>query len=77
MTWQPIETAPGVPHIRGLWVYVKRAEFPDYPYWDCYAGFLDDETGEWTTLCGDDCGWSADDFTHWMPLPEPPSEGGE
>jgi hypothetical protein len=71
--WEPIETAPDGLHIRGLWVRVKRAGLSDFWYWDCYAGFIDDETGEWKTLSDDDCGWSAGDFTHWAYLPSPPT----
>jgi len=74
MNWQPIETAPDEPHFRGLHVHQKRAQLPDYVYWDCCAGFIDDETGVWKTLSGDDCGWEADDFTHWLPMPIPPTE---
>ena len=71
--WQDIETAPDDTHIRGLWVRVKRAGIPDFWYWDCYAGFIDDETGEWKTLSDDDCGWSAGDFTNWIPFPAAPT----
>lgn len=58
-------------HLRGLWVTDRTT---GYKYWDAIAGHLDDETGEFKTLSGDDCGWSAEDFSHRMPLPDPPPE---
>jgi len=72
--WQPIETAPDTPHFRGLWVRHQKTSYRNYWYWDCCAGFIDDEDGRWKTLSGDDCGWEAEDFTHWLPFPQPPEE---
>lgn len=57
-------------HFRGLWVYDATTKEP--LYWDAVCGFVDDD-GEFVTLSGDDCGWSADDFTHWMPNPRLPA----
>lgn len=69
--WQPIETAPndGTPHIRGLHVHNNRG---DFIYWDCHAGRINDETGQFEDLGGEHTGWDADDYTHWTTLPEPP-----
>lgn len=69
--WQPIETAPndGTPHIRGLHVHNNRG---DFIYWDCHAGRINDETGQFEDLGGEHTGWDADDYTHWTTLLEPP-----
>jgi hypothetical protein len=70
--WQPIETAPkdGTPHLRGLWVKrISQGEFWDM--WDMDVGHIDD-CGDFLNLYGEELGWEADDYTHWMPLPEPP-----
>lgn len=76
--WQPIETAPtDVPHIRGLWVY--RAKTGERLYWQTDAGVV--EHGDFILSDGDGSGWMASDYTHWMPLSEPPTTcrkcGGE
>jgi len=73
MEWQPIETAPkdGTPHVRGMWTYDlmtgKAIE------WMSDAGY-EDEDGDW--VLSDAClsGWRAEDYTHWIPLPKPPSQ---
>lgn len=73
--WQSIETAPndGSEHIRGLWVTIKRSGAEDEIQWRSYAGFIHDESGRFLDVdYGEDFGWEADDFSHWMPLPEPP-----
>lgn len=75
MDWQPIETAPDeVVHIRGLWVY--RASTFERLYWQADIGFVNDD-GEFVGVGHTgDFGWRADDYTHWMPLPEPPEQNG-
>ena len=73
MEWKPIETAPNeehVPHVRGMWVYNAHTGKP--LYFDMCAGYL--EGGDFVSVSGDDFGWSPEDYTHWMPLPEPPKE---
>lgn len=75
MNWQPIESAPkdGRGHLRGLWVTMKRTGLPDAKQWRSYVGYVHDQSGAFLDLDYDqDFGWEADDFTHWMPLPEPP-----
>ena len=73
--WQPIETAPkdGAVHIRGLWVNVKNApqEFQQF------IGCINDDGDFVDPDYYDDFGWAADDYTHWMPLPEPPETDNE
>lgn len=70
--WQSIETAPNDrPHIRGLWVTDKKT---GSIAWEQCFGQVDDETGEFVTLDGDYTGWADGDWTHWLPLPEPPKE---
>ena len=69
MEWQPIETAPkdGTPHVRGLWVTSNRT---GARWWESIAGYVDDD-GEFVDHDGN-APWHGDDYTHWMPLPEPP-----
>jgi hypothetical protein len=73
MSWQPIETAPSedhVPHVRGLWVY--SAQTGCALYFDMCAGYL--QCGDFISNGGEDYGWRPEDYTHWMPLPEPPAQ---
>ena len=71
MEWQPIETAPkDVLHVRALWVYSAQTKRP--VRWEAIAGYFDDETGEFCDHDGNSP-WRADDYTHWMPLPKPPT----
>jgi hypothetical protein len=56
-------------HIRGLWVH--SAETGKRLYWTANCGFLSDD-GDFLYCDGDDPGWRAEDYTHWMPLPAPP-----
>ena len=68
-TWQPIETAPRdgseflavveVKNLYGLRWHERRV------IW------VDEETGDLSEDC--DFGWSLDDYTHWMPLPDAPT----
>ena len=69
--WQPIETAPdedGVLHVRATWVHSATTSNP--LYFDVCAGYLSE--GDFVSASGDDHGWRPEDYTHWMPLPEPP-----
>jgi len=69
--WKSIKTAPkkdGVLHVRGMWVH--SAGTGDRLYFDVCAGYMED--GEFVATDGESHGWQADDFTHWMPLGEPP-----
>jgi len=70
--WQPIETAPedGSTHVRGLWVRCARKDAEPFYYWESDIGSISDE-GEFLSSNGDDFGWRADDYTHWMPEPKP------
>jgi hypothetical protein len=71
MEWQPIETAPKedqVLHARGVWVHSNATG--NRLYFDVCAGYLQD--GDFLAADGDDYGWRPEDYTHWMPLPEPP-----
>lgn len=56
------------PHVRGLWVNVHEG----CPYFQQDSGFIDYDTGRFLGYDGDDFGWDADDYTHWMPLPTSP-----
>jgi hypothetical protein len=70
--WQPIETAPkedGHMHLRGVWVF--SAQTGKRMYFDVCAGYL--ECGDFLSSDGEDHGWRPEDYTHWMPLPEPPA----
>lgn len=74
LEYLPIDTAPidGTMHVRGLYVYDGSGN----PYWEAVAGYIDEEDGIFYTSDGDVAGWSAEDFTHWSPLPKtlPPEE---
>jgi hypothetical protein len=72
LEWQPIDTAPqddGVLHVRALWVYSSSTKKP--LYFEACAGVVSD--GDFVSISGDDYGWRPEDYTHWMPLPEPPA----
>jgi len=77
MEWQPIETAPkdGTPHVRGLWVCDATSGYP--LYWQVDAGCEHTDDGDWILSDGYTSGWHADDYSHWMPLPEPPQYSTE
>lgn len=66
-----MENAPddGTTFIVGTWVKNTQGE----QWWESYAVWLDDETGEISASC--DCPWSFSDFEHWMPLPAAPEVG--
>lgn len=73
MPWRSIETAPDDQlHVRGLWVgsYDRNGQWRAHTF-QMSVGFIDDETGEWRDVNGDDTGWSADDYTHWCAIPLP------
>lgn len=40
--------------------------------WEIHSLKCDDDDGELHHSCAE-CGWSFDDFTHWMDMPHPPS----
>jgi hypothetical protein len=61
--------APDALHIRGMWVY--SSDSGERIYFDAVVGFVDDD-GDFIMPCGDPCGWRAEDFEYWMPLPKPP-----
>ena len=69
MEWQPIETAPkdGSQFIGGLYVRCwNHARDTARLEWEQHViSYNNDEEM--------DCGWSFNDFTHWMPLPPPPT----
>ena len=68
--WQPIETAPiNGNHQRGMWVYSHATGEPIY--WTADYGYVDSD-GDFCYAGGDQTGWRAEDYTHWMPLPKPP-----
>ena len=66
-----MENAPDEPHLRGIWINVMKPNKSEVVtrYIDVYAGSIDDETGEFKTINGDDTGWPTDEFTLWCPLP--------
>lgn len=82
--WQPIETAPkdgtrvmlwrGFPEF-GEWPEMVIAEWHDYEWqWpdSSHLRGTSSTHGEWTREHLYNGYSSASDFTHWMPLPEPP-----
>jgi hypothetical protein len=40
--------------------------------WEIHSLVCDDDTWELHYSCSE-CGWSFEDFTHWMDMPHPPS----
>ena len=66
--WQPIETAPAdEPFLATLQV---RNRNTGQQWWEMHVIWIDSETGEVSS--DTDAGWSAGDYTHWMPLPPAP-----
>ena len=68
--WMPIATAPkdgshffAILTVRNSALRIERMEF--------YVISIDEETHE-VSHYGEYVGWDLHDFTHWMPLPEPP-----
>lgn len=74
MTWQPIETAPrdGYPIIFANWDAMCLLSGAPHVW---TARFVE-AAGEWF-----ECSFAAENQngepTHWMPLPPPPSQGGQ
>ena len=66
--WQPIETAP-----RGYTQIVIAMFEGDARVW-AFVAYMN-ENDIWED--GEDVIANADDPTHWMPLPEPPTENGD
>ena len=70
--WRPIEEAPppiGEPFLAALEV---RNNKTGYSFWERHVIWIDDETGNIASEC--EAGWTlVDDYTHWQPLPEPPT----
>lgn len=64
--WRTIESAPRGQRIIAA-VYV-HSEPTDEWEWECHEVSFDDETGVVEPYQG----WDSNDYTHWMPLPEPP-----
>jgi hypothetical protein len=69
MSWQPIETAPkdGTAILAAIQVTNNRT---GSQFWERHVIAADDETGD--VDVDFDHGWHWDDYSHWMPLPEPP-----
>jgi hypothetical protein len=71
MNWQPIETAPKMDGVLVL-LHPSRCWSEDAEPYDAEVGYWDDYTQSWQGA-----GSRAEDYTgptHWMPLPEPPSQ---
>lgn len=71
MTWQPIDTAPrdGTQVLATIPVYDNARHMIG---WQFDIICFDREHGE--ILLDAYRGWDWDDYTHWMPLPEPPKD---
>jgi len=66
--WQPIETAPkdGTEFLAAIQVHNTRGD----EWWERHVVAVDDATGDLIS----DQPWSLGDYSHWMPLPDPPKE---
>ncbi len=69
MTWQPIETAPK----DGTFVLVYLAETYAHTTQQICVAVWDDDLEDWMTDQLDG-GWDFVAPSHWMPLPQPPTE---
>lgn len=71
--WLPIETAPK--DYEPCWYALEVRRKNGESWWEYYALYLDDE-GELHEMSGDPFStWALSDFTHWMPLADPPTAG--
>jgi hypothetical protein len=68
MEWQPIETAPRDETILAALVVINNKT--GRRWWEMHCISIESDTGEVNVET--DSGWSAGDYTHWMPLPTPP-----
>lgn len=68
--WQKIETAPtdGTEFLAAVEVHDQQGNW----WWERNVISIDDETGDVPT--SDPHGWTLEDYSHWMPLPEPPND---
>lgn len=67
--WQPIESAPRDEPI--LLALTVRNNKSGAEWWEMHSAWVrsdDEQIGSY----GSDPGWTLEDFTHWMPLPDPP-----
>jgi hypothetical protein len=72
MKWLTIESAPmdGTLHVRGLYVYRPDGSLIG---WEAWIGYVEDDGHDFLDSNGEHIGWEADHYSHWMPLPEPPT----
>ena len=71
LVWRPIESAPrdGTTFLAAVEVMSNKT---GAAWWELHLVACDDETGN---IHHDyDQGWSLDAYTHWMPLPGPPTD---
>lgn len=73
MDWQPIDTVPkdGIPILVAGFTEGKAVVVPGYFFWES-DGWEYDHKGFWCFQGLDDA--EVEQFTHWMPLPEPPKQ---
>jgi hypothetical protein len=71
--WHPMETAPtDGTHI--LAAVEVHSNITDTCWWEIHIIGVDDETGDVDSDLYQ--GWNWGDYTHWMPLPQPPPPVG-
>ena len=68
MKWEPIETAPKDRDVLLWWPYWSRR--PTIGYWKHTRWMAEN-------ALQDSVGDSGPQPTHWMPLPDPPTDGAE
>lgn len=72
MDWRTdMENAPadGTYHVRGTWVIDAITKQPKY--WQADHGRIDDH-GEFVDYDDQSFGWNAQDYSHWLFLPDSP-----
>ena len=70
--WQPISTAPK----DGAFIAAVHVHNNGVPkFWEMHIVWRDEDTGNIADEC--ERGWTLEDYSHWQPLPAPPSEHGE
>ena len=66
--WKPMRDMPEMRRLEPFLGALKLSS----GVWEIHSLVCDDDTWDLHYSCSE-CGWSLDDFTHWMDMPHPPS----